>query len=311
MPTFGAAGEAGRGCYAPIYYEGALQDFLRRYPTYASTTSLDDLRAAEYSRLDRLGHVYLDYTGGGLYAESQLRAHLELLAGSVFGNPHSNNPTSLAMTELVDRRAPSVLEFFSASPDEYTVIFTPNASGALKLVGESYPFGPGGRYLLTFDNHNSVNGIREFAQARGAQVTYVPRRRRSCASTRPRSSELARQRPAVPITCLPIRRNPTSPASSIRWSGSAEAQAAGLGCAARLRRLCAHQPPGPGTMVKPDFVPLSFYKIFGYPTGVGALIGAQVRAGASCAVPGLPAARSPGLGAGRGLALPGARRGRL
>jgi molybdenum cofactor sulfurtransferase len=51
-----------------------------------------------------------------------------------------------------------------------TSIFTPNASGALKLVGESYPFSPHGHYLLTFDNHNSVNGIREFAHARRAPV---------------------------------------------------------------------------------------------------------------------------------------------
>ena len=35
---------------------------------------LDDLRATDYERLDRLGHVYLDYTGGGLYAMSQIRA---------------------------------------------------------------------------------------------------------------------------------------------------------------------------------------------------------------------------------------------
>jgi len=52
-----------------------------------------------------------------------------------------------------------VLEFFNASPDEYVVTFTQNASGALKLVGESYPFGPGDAYLLTFDNHNSVNAF--------------------------------------------------------------------------------------------------------------------------------------------------------
>ena len=37
-----------------------------------------------------------------------------------------------------------------------------------------YPFAPGDRFLLTFDNHNSVNGIREFARARGAETTYVP-----------------------------------------------------------------------------------------------------------------------------------------
>src|SRR5918993_367931 len=68
----------------------------------------------------------------------------------------------------------SVLQYFNASPDEYVAIFTPNASGALKLVGEAYPFGAGDRYLLTVDNHNSVNGIREFAHARGAAIEYVP-----------------------------------------------------------------------------------------------------------------------------------------
>src|SRR5205814_10393264 len=56
----------------------------------------------------------------------------------------------------------------------YVVIFTPNATGALKLVGEAYPFASGARYLLTADNHNSVNGIREFARRRGASVAYAP-----------------------------------------------------------------------------------------------------------------------------------------
>src|SRR5665811_1334376 len=64
--------------------------------------------------------------------------------------------------------------FFNASPEEYVAIFTPNATGALRLVGEAYPFHPGDRFLLTFDNHNSVNGIREFARARNAETTYVP-----------------------------------------------------------------------------------------------------------------------------------------
>ncbi len=78
------------------------------------------------------------------------------------------------MTHLVEQARAGGAAYFNASPDEYAVIFTPNATGALKLVGESYPFGPGDTYLLTFDNHNSVNGIREFARARGATVTYIP-----------------------------------------------------------------------------------------------------------------------------------------
>ena len=35
----------------------------------AATAALDDLRAREYARLDETGQVYLDYTGGGQYAD--------------------------------------------------------------------------------------------------------------------------------------------------------------------------------------------------------------------------------------------------
>ncbi|MEY3150794.1 MAG: hypothetical protein RLY92_1021, partial [Chloroflexota bacterium] len=62
---------------------------------------------------------------------------------------------------------------FNADPAEYLAIFNSNATAALKLVGESYPFS-NGRYLITFDNHNSVNAVREFAHSRGAQVTNIP-----------------------------------------------------------------------------------------------------------------------------------------
>ena len=66
-----------------------------------------------------------------------------------------------------------MLRYFNAPPDEYVAIFTANATGAIKLVGEAYPFQAGDRYLLSFDNHNSINGVREFARARQADVTYV------------------------------------------------------------------------------------------------------------------------------------------
>jgi selenocysteine lyase/cysteine desulfurase len=149
-------------------------EFIQKYPTYDKTHDIDELRDRDYARLDRSGQVYLDYTGGGLYSDSQMRLHQEVLAGNIFGNPHSSNPTSQATTRLIENTRLAILQFFNADPGEYTIIFAQNASGALKLVGESYPFEPGGRYLLTFDNHNSVNGIREFAHAKGAEVTYIP-----------------------------------------------------------------------------------------------------------------------------------------
>jgi molybdenum cofactor sulfurtransferase len=246
-------------------------DFLKKYPTYESTRSLDDLRASDYSRLDRAGQIYLDYTGGGLYGDSQVKKHQQLLLEGVFGNPHSSNPTSLAATELVDSARASVLRFFNADPDEYDVIFTQNASGALKVVGEAYPFSPGDQYLLTFDNHNSVNGIREFAHARGAEVTYIPA---SLPDMRVDEATLeAAWEKARPggnnLFAYPAQSNFSSVQHPLEWIERAHTKGWDV-----LLDAAAFAPSNRLDLsrYKPDFVPLSFYKIFGYPTGIGALI---------------------------------------
>ena len=150
------------------------KSFQELYPNYQQTQVIDSLRKREFARLDRRGHVYLDYTGSGLYADSQVKRHSEWLLSNVLGNPHSENPSSKPSTEAVESCRRYVLKFFKAAPSEYEVVFTANASHALKLVGESYPFKPGGKLLLTFDNHNSVNGIREYHRARGSSTSYVP-----------------------------------------------------------------------------------------------------------------------------------------
>src|SRR5512134_1664045 len=123
--------------------------FLRAYPRYPTTHIVDELRATEYARLDIGGHIYLDYTGGGLYADSQLRRHNRLLTEHVFGNPHSINPTSQAATQLVDHARDYVLKFFNADPAEYLAIFTSNASGAFKLGCEDH------RVLASFSPRRS------------------------------------------------------------------------------------------------------------------------------------------------------------
>jgi molybdenum cofactor sulfurtransferase len=55
--------------YRAEMLDAARSAFLQANPAYAATARLRDLRATEYARLDKLGHVYLDYTGGSLYAE--------------------------------------------------------------------------------------------------------------------------------------------------------------------------------------------------------------------------------------------------
>lgn len=249
----------------------AEQEFRQQYPEFETTRQLDELRAREYARLDQQQHIYLDYTGGGLYADSQLRAHMELLRQNVFGNPHSTNPTSLAMTQLIERARAAVLRYFNAAPEEYVVVFTPNASGALKLVGEAYPFDATSHYLLLFDDHNSVNGIREFARAHNASVTYAPV---LPPDMRIDDAKLAAfldlAKPGTSnLFAYPAQSNFTGAQHSLEWIARAQAQGWDV-----LLDAAAFAPTNRLDLGRwqPDFVPLSFYKLMGYPTGVGALL---------------------------------------
>ena len=77
------------------------------------------------------------------------------------------------MTRLVERARQAVLAWFNAVGD-YTAVFTQNATGALEARRGVLSVARGGSLLLTADNHNSVNGIREFACAGGASIAYAP-----------------------------------------------------------------------------------------------------------------------------------------
>jgi selenocysteine lyase/cysteine desulfurase len=236
---------------------------------------LDELRATEYGYLDRDGHVYLDYTGSGLAAESQLQAHEKRLRGGLFGNPHSENPASAASTVRVESARRAVLRYLNASAQEYAVIFTPNATGACRLVGEAYPFDRRSRLVITTDNHNSVNGLREFARLRGARTVPVPLRPpemrvedtavlRALTATRSRR----RDRP-LGLLAYPAQSNFTGVRHPLRWIELAHERQYDV-----LLDAAAYLPTNTLdlTAVKPDFVVVSWYKVFGYPTGVGCLV---------------------------------------
>lgn len=257
--------------YSPKNMEAAFDAFKQTYPCFESTRIIDQLRAREYARLDELDQVYLDYTGSGLYATSQVRQHMALLEEGVFGNPHSKNPTSLAMTHLSEQARNYVLQYFNAAPDEYVAIFTPNASGGIKLVGEAFPFAPGGRFLVAFDNHNSVNGIREFAVDKGASVTYFPTVLPELRFDEDElTTALADIQPGTfNLFAYPAQSNFTGVQHSLEWIEKAHANGWYV-----LLDAAAFVPTNRLDLAvwKPDFIPLSFYKMFGYPTGVGCLL---------------------------------------
>ncbi|MET8250529.1 aminotransferase class V-fold PLP-dependent enzyme [Micromonospora sp. NPDC005197] len=243
-------------------------------PGYADTARIDELRATEYQHLDRHGQVYLDYAGAGVTAQAQVRAHHDRLLASLYGNPHSESPTSVAAGSLVESTRRAVLDFFHADPAEYAVVFTPNASGACRLVGEAYDFGPAAPFALTWDNHNSVNGIREYARAADAPVRYVPL---SGPELRVAESDLVTVLDAGRrgrsgrrgLFAYPAQSNFSGVQHPLDWVELAHRHgydvlldAAAFAATNRLDLRA----------VRPDFVCLSWYKLFGYPTGVGALL---------------------------------------
>jgi len=257
--------------HEPNQMNEAFRAFKKTFPEYDSTGIIDELREKEYSRLDKLDQVYLDYTGAGIYSERQLEEHMALLKAGVYGNTHSNNPSSLASTALAEHARMYVLEYFNASPDEYAVIFTQNASGALKLIGEAYPFGHDSRYLLTFDNHNAVNGIREYARSKGANITYIPV---VAPDLRIDENELVENlmKPNSKgdnLFVFPAQSNFSGVQHSLEWI--TRAQATGWDV---ILDAAAYAPTNQLDLGQhhPDFIPLSFYKMFGYPTGIGCLI---------------------------------------
>jgi len=226
------------------------------------------LRQREFARLDAQGAVYLDYTGAGLAPSSLVEAHRAALEHGVFGNPHSAHAASRRSTVLLDDAREAVLAFFGVNASTHAVCFTANATAAAKLVAESYAFDDCHGLLLSADNHNSLNGIREYARRAGAPVCYASL-----------DDELRLDEPVGllgaksgwkgALVAFPAQSN----FSGVRHPLSLVGESHALGfdvlldaaafvptCALDLQACAA------------DFVILSFYKMFGYPTGVGALI---------------------------------------
>jgi molybdenum cofactor sulfurtransferase len=242
--------------------------FVKDHPAY-HPKQVQDLRQHHFSRLDHQKHIYLDYTGGSLYSELLVQRHADRLKSSVLGNPHSTNPSSMASSQAVDEARRKVIDFFKAQ--NYTCVFTPNATGALKIIGESYPFTSRSHFLLPFDNHNSVNGIREYAKNKGASYTYSPIQLEDLRFQPDVLQQhlLSFKEADHKLFAYPAQSNVSGVQHDLKWIE--EAQKNGWDV---LLDASAFVPTNRLDLsaVQPDFVSLSFYKMFGYPTGLGALL---------------------------------------
>ncbi|KAL1337895.1 hypothetical protein HN51_032585 [Arachis hypogaea] len=283
--------------------DAAKQEFLKEfgehygYPNTPKT--IDQIRATEFNRLRDL--VYLDHAGATLYSELQMESIFGDLTSKVYGNPHSQSDSSSATLEIVKDARQQVLDYCNASPKDYKCIFTFGATAALKLVGEAFPWSCDSTFMYTMENHNSVLGIREYALGQGAASIAVDIKENEAPGVSGENiamkispHQVQRRKVAGLLEGKPDGHvyNLFAFPSECNFSGLRfdldlvkiikEHSSRDLGISSVCKngqwmvlidaaKGCATMPPDL-SKYPADFVTISFYKLFGYPTGLGALI---------------------------------------
>ncbi|CAG9464717.1 unnamed protein product [Pedinophyceae sp. YPF-701] len=263
---------------APAGPSKAKRDFLEKYGhMYGYGGQIDALYESEVGARLNGGH-YLDYTGSSVYTSSQLDSVFHELKASVFGNPHSANPSSALSSRLIEEARDRVLKHFNASPVDYHVVFTKSATGALKTVGEAFPWTDKSEYVYLRENHNSVLGVREFAlQKQGTfrALTYDEVEEWLCdtAATQPFDGSPTRE-PTYNLFAFPAEDNFAGIKYPLRWIEAVRAKSTAGNRWKVMLDAAAFAPTNPLDLsaAPADFVSVSFYKMFGYPTGLGALL---------------------------------------
>lgn len=274
-----SGGTARQGVEASPELEKDKSMFLTRYRReYGYEGRIDDMYAREIGVRLPPGHHYLDYTGSSLYCNSTLQAAVAELQSHVFGNPHSDNPSSVLSTERVEEMRDMVRQFFNAPASDYQVVFTASATGSLKLVGETFPWTPASEFRYLRVNHNSVLGIRQYALEHDAQYTTVEEDwvedwvKGRVTLDPPQAAEGGEK--AYSLFAFPAEDNFAGVKYPLKWVQAIQAKSTDSHEWKVLVDAAAYVPTQPLDLsaTPADFVSISFYKMFGYPTGLGALL---------------------------------------
>lgn len=262
---------------ARLDFQTRKEAFIRANHEYGYNGRISEIRAKEFAHME--GVTYLDHTGATTYAYSPLISYQTDLATTLFGNPHSENPSSRRATAQVDHARRRVLDLFRASPDNWDLIFTQNASGAAKIVADSFQWEEGSEYIYYRETHTSMVGIRGSVQNfPGTIVKMVDRKDvedmlSSGWEGDDDSIDLSKRPPS--IFSYPAQSNFNGTRFPLGWIRRMRSHPRYahfkifLDAAAYLAtgRLDLSD-----TEAAPDFLCLSFYKLFGFPTGLGALL---------------------------------------
>ena len=265
-------------------------------------SQMESLRqnSAEFSHLG--DQVYLDHAANAIYMSSLVTEFGARLTArdSLFSNPHSHSQSAQYTHQLISVTREKILSrLFGTDSHEFSLVFTHNASHALKLLAECFDFeqeletaeinnnssnDQKASFVYSSDNHTSVVGMREIVWQRTSpstsvfcakspdSISLVPRpsyannqARNSASSMRynnlliyPAQSNFNGERYVRTKFAESIVARMTT--SKNKWFVCVDA--ASYTSTSKLDLSCSPH----------DFLALSFYKMFGFPTGLGALL---------------------------------------
>uniref|UniRef100_A0A8C0ARF3 Molybdenum cofactor sulfurase n=1 Tax=Buteo japonicus TaxID=224669 RepID=A0A8C0ARF3_9AVES len=230
-----------------------------------------------------LGITYLDHAGSALFPESLLKAFTDDLRNNVYGNPHSQNISSKLTYDTIEHVRYRILQHFHTTAEDYTIIFTSGCTAALKLVAEAFPWIPEGtkqpssRFCYLTDSHTSVVGMRGITAS--MNVLSVPIKPKEILLSEKNRLPAEEQNCTTPhLFSYPAQSNFSGTKYPLSWIQDIKSG-----------KLCPINIPGKWFVLldaasyvssspldlgvhQADFIPISFYKIFGFPTGLGALL---------------------------------------
>ncbi|KAF5304583.1 hypothetical protein FQA39_LY09634 [Lamprigera yunnana] len=238
--------------------------------TRVYTEEQERLIQSEFTRLG--DKCYLEHAGSTLYSDRQIRDSLSELTLNIYGNPHAKNTSSKLTDDAVDYVRYLILQHFNTNSDEYSVIFTTGATAALKLIAETFNL-QNGTFAYLQDNHTSVLGMRQYAK------------KSECLSPEEAHQVFSAEQLNVTkgltnsLFAYPAQSNFSGTKYPLSWIRKCQDGALNGYCQSTSKWFCMLDAAAfvstsdlDLTRYQPDFVCISFYKIFGYPTGLGALL---------------------------------------
>ena len=236
-------------------------------PIYSEETS--KWIVEDFPHLKEKKITYLDNAAASLYSKSQMEKVHQDLMSNVYCNPHtSGNFGSIRdVNENVREMRHLILRHFNTTDQEYKIIFTSGATASCKLLAECFPLSSNDSTFMYLDEcHTSVVGMRELSN--NFKVVNEKNVDFELFSDTKTSINLFAF-PAMSNFCgkkFPYKKwnelskSGTSNENHQIWYTLLDAASYVSTNHVDLQES------------QPDFVCISFYKIFGYPTGIGALL---------------------------------------